>query len=272
MWTRRSTRLVAFGPGLVLALIVGFLLGSCGGGDGGALATQTGLTGTRPALTATRPATTAEPTVPTRTFVPTRTETSEGETTTTEPPVTIETTVETQTTVSVPIVPTTTTADTTTAAAAEPTSSTNETPWGWIALGVALGAALLIGLLLWRRQRSQAASWSTRLADLSRRCLVALDDVMAQGSIVTGQIEALAAETRSLEARAPDDASRASVARLRARLDELANTLESDRALRLSSPPPSAEQLSYSTALIRQQAEQLRSVLRTPSDQPRPPG
>jgi hypothetical protein len=52
---------------------------------------------------------------------------------------------------------------------------------------------------------------------------------------------------------------------VRARLEELASALEADRALRLGSPPPSADQLSYSTALIRQQAEQLQDALRSPS-------
>ena len=105
-----------------------------------------------------------------------------------------------------------------------------------------------------------------QIADLARRCLVALDDVLAQGSVVTGKIEALAAEAQSLEPRAPDDPSKTSATRLRARLDELAGALESDRALRLSSPAPTHEQITYSTALIRQQVEQLQGVLRPPGD------
>ena len=284
--------LARVGPPLAVLATVGFLLGSCGGGEGGALTTLTEVTVTRPALTATRPATTEEPTAPTRTVeptLPTRTqqpttgtievEETTVEVTTTEPSTTftVETTVETQTTVSVTIAPPTTTGEetteaTTTEATTEESSTANDTPWAWIALGVALAAAILVAFLLWRRRRTQAASWSASLADLSRRALVALDDVMARGSVVTGQVEALAAEARSLETRAPDDQSRTAAARLRARLDELANTLESDRALRLSSPPPSDEQLSYSTALIRQQAEQLKGVLRTPRGEPEPPG
>ena len=54
------------------------------------------------------------------------------------------------------------------------------------------------------------------------------------------------------------------VGRLRAQLDDLASTLEGDRTLRLSSPPPSDDQLSYSTALIRRQVEQLQGILRPP--------
>jgi hypothetical protein len=91
-----------------------------------------------------------------------------------------------------------------------------------------------------------------------------MDDVVREGSVVTGQVQALAAEARSLEGHAPDDPSRTSAARLRERLDELAGALEADRALRLSSPPPSAEQLSYSTALIREQVTQLQDSLEPP--------
>ena len=144
-------------------------------------------------------------------------------------------------------------------------SSSSETPWGWIALGIGLALVLLITVVVWRRRRSGAAAWGAKTADLNRRTLVALDDVIAKGSLVTGQIEALAAEARSLEGRAPDDVSRAAAANVRSRLDELATALEADRALRLGSPPPSSEQLAYSTALIRQQAEQLQRALRPPA-------
>jgi hypothetical protein len=125
----------------------------------------------------------------------------------------------------------------------------------------------VIGLVLWRRHRSNVASWSDQTASLGRRCLLALDDVLAQGSVVTGKLQALAAEAQSLEARAPDDPARAVAGRLRAALDDLVGTLEADRALRLSSPPPSQEQLSYSTALIRQRVDELQGVLRPRSDQ-----
>lgn len=165
--------------------------------------------------------------------------------------------------------PPTTTATTAITPTTSPTTtggeSSSSTPWGWIALGLGLAAALVIGLVLWRRHRAGAAEWGAKTADLNRRTLVALDDVLAHGSVVTGQIDALAAEVRSLETRAPDDPSRAAAARVRERLDELAATLQADRTLRLGSPPPSEEQLSYSTALIRQQVEQLQSVLRPPS-------
>ena len=102
------------------------------------------------------------------------------------------------------------------------------------------------------------------MADLTQRCFVVLDDVLAQGSVVTGQVQALAAEAQTLESRAPDDLSKRGAGRLRSQLTELAAALETDRALRLGSPPPSAEQLSYSTALIRQQVKELQGVLRPP--------
>ena len=207
---------------LVLVSLSGFALGACGGGNGGAIGSLSGVTRTR--TIATQTVTTTTP----------------AETTTQE------------------VAPPTPPAAQTTAGE----SSSSGTPWGWIILGVALLLALLLGLILWRRHRAGAADWGRRTAEFNRRCLVALDDVLAKGSIVTGQVEALAAEARGFEARAPDDTSRAAAAGVRTRLDELASALEADRTLRLSSPPPSEEQLAYSTALIRQHAEQLQATLR----------
>ena len=145
------------------------------------------------------------------------------------------------------------------------TTSSSSTPWGWILLGLGLAAVLLIGFLVWHRHRNRAEDWGAETAALNRRILVALDDVLAKGSVVSGHIEALASEARSLEAHSPDDPSRAAAARVRAQLDELAATLEADRTLRLGSPPPSADQLAYSTEVIRQQTTELRSVLLPPS-------
>ena len=59
---------------------------------------------------------------------------------------------------------------------------------------------------LWRRRHTKAAC-GRRLDDLSRRSLLALDDVVAQGSLVTGEVQTLADEARSLESSAPDDQS-----------------------------------------------------------------
>jgi hypothetical protein len=256
---------------LAALAIAGFLLGSCGGGDS-ALTTGTGLTATRPARTETGPVvtrTTPTLTAPTRTnesptgpvttapapatTEPVTTVTEPSEPPVTEPPATI-TTVETETTV-IPV-------PTTTAATAEPASSTDSTPWGWIAFALALAAATGLGLVLWRRRRTSAASWSHRLDDLSRRSLLALDDVVAQGSLVTGEVQTLADEARSLESSAPDEQSSPAAGALRARLDDLAAALEADRKLRLGSTPPSEEQLAYSTALFHHEVEQLQSHLR----------
>jgi hypothetical protein len=259
-------RLARVAPLAALA-VAGFLLGSCGGGEG-ALTTGTGLTATRPARTGTGPVvtrTTPTLTAPTRTNesptgpvttapAPSTTESVPTVTEPSEPPVTV-TSVETETT----LIPVPTTTDTT----AEAASSTDDsTPWGWIALALALAAAAVLGLVLWRRHRTKAASWSRRLDDLSRRGLLALDDVVAQGSLVTGAVQTLADEARSLESSAPDDQSSSAAAALRVRLDDLAAALEADRKLRLGSTPPSEEQLAYSTALVHHEVEQLQSHLR----------
>ena len=218
----RLRRIGLIGSGLATAVLAGFLLGSCGGGDGSAVTTLTGVTATRPAATATRPSLTVPtrtaPTAPTPTEPATTAEsppeTTAPETTapepaTTAPPPTVTVTETTETTAPVPTEPATTEAPpTTTAEAAETTASEEDsTPWGWIALGIALAAAVLIGLLLWRRRKAGAETWAAQTSDLSRRTLVALDDVIRDGSVVTGRIQALAAEARSLESHAPDDAA-----------------------------------------------------------------
>lgn len=252
------------GPGLVLVALAGFALGGCGGGGSGtgALATRTGLTQTAPTRTApTRTTPTRDTPTQTVTTSDTTTETATTAETTTEVATTAETTTETVTTGETTNVQHVAPPPTTTAGES---SSSSNTPWGWIALGLGLLAGLVIALILWHRHRAGAAEWGAETADLNRRSLVALDDVLAKGSVVTGRIEALAAEARSLETRAPDDPSRAAAGLVRERLDELAVTLETDRALRLGSPPPRPEQLSYSTALIQQQAAQLQGVLRPP--------
>jgi hypothetical protein len=249
--------------------IAGFLLGSCGGGES-ALTTATGVTATRPALTATGPVgptrTTPTLTASTRTDEsPTEPVTTAPEPTTTESATTVTEPSTTEPTVTVTATESETTViplPTTTATPVEPASSTDSTPWGWIALALALAAAAVLGLVLWRRQRTKAASWGRRLDDLARRSLLALDDVVAQGSLVTGGVQTLADEARSLESSAPDDQSSSAAAALRVRLDDLAAALEADRKLRLGSTPPSEEQLSYSTALVHHEVEQLQSHLR----------
>src|SRR5262249_1960057 len=153
-------------------------------------------------------------------------------------------------------------AATATTTATEPVSS-SETPWGWIALVLALTALGIVGIVLWGRRRSQTASWSAHFADLRRRTLIALDDVVAQGSVVAGQVEALAAEARDLERHAAGDDATAAVAPVRAALDERAEALEADRTLRLATPPPTSDQLAYSDALIQQQVARLQDALRS---------
>jgi hypothetical protein len=238
-----SRKSVRAGIALVFLATAGFALAAVGAASGSAQDTLT-------TVTATGTVTTTE----------TLTESSTTA-------VTAVTTVEATTTATLPA---STTAPTTTApttATTSPSSSSSSTPWVWIVLGLVLAAAL-IGIGLWQRSKAGAAAWRSKAQSLNRRCLVALDDVLAQGSVVTGKIEALTADARELEASAPDDAARASVGGVRARLEDLVRALESDRTLRLSSPAASQEQLSYSTSLIRQQVEQLQGSLRQSSAGP----
>jgi hypothetical protein len=154
-------------PVLLVAAVAGYLLGGCGGGDLGGLTSLSGATdlpiGSRPILTGTRPDLTV-PTLPPRTETETAEETTSGSTTTEpEPPeaTTESTTTEPPptTTEPPPTSPTTTAADTgeNETVAVEPTSSESETPWGWIALGIGLAGAAVVGLVAWRRRRGGAA-------------------------------------------------------------------------------------------------------------------
>ena len=181
-----------FGPLLVVAAVAGFALGACGGGgDGSALATLTGVPTTRPGLTATQPAEIATSPVTTAEIT-----TSEVETTAPAPTTTPETTPAPAVTI---FEPATTPVEPEPEQPAEPAASTTSTPWGWIILGVVLVAALVAGILIWRRRQAGSAAWSRHMGDLTQRCFVLLDDVLAQGSVVTGQVQALAAQAQTLE-------------------------------------------------------------------------
>ena len=279
-------------PGAVRALpflLIALALGACGGGDGsalsGATATRPSATATRPAVTATRPertqpavtATTPEPTAPATTEA---VETEETDTESAAPPITL-----TQTTITPTISPTVTltatetqiqtpteepetTAETESVASA---SSSDDTPWGWILLGAALVvAAVAVGAYAIRRRRAGVAL-DRHADDLARRTLTTLDDVRVQGSIVTGSVQALAGEARSLEHRAGDDPERRRLANLAAGLEGLAHALETDRTLRLASPPASEAQLNYSTSLIRRHVDEVDALLRPPPGPYAPP-
>jgi hypothetical protein len=273
-------------PGAVRALpflITIALLAGCGGGDGSALssatATRPAPTATRPGVTATRPertqptvtATTPEPTAPATTEA---VETEDTDTESAAPPITL-----TQTTITPTIAPTVTltatetqvqtqTQEPETTAETESVgsgSSSDDTPWGWILLGAALVvAAVAVGAYAIRRRRVGSAL-DRDADDLARRTLTMLDDVRLQGSIVTGSVQALAGEARSLEQRAGDDAERRRLANLAAGLEALGRALETDRNLRLASPPASEAQLNYSTSLIRRHVDEVDALLRPPA-------
>lgn len=157
------------------------------------------------------------------------------------------------------------------ATAADEAASEDDTPWAWIALAVALAGIAVVAFVVWRRRRAAKQTWAMRMDALARRALATLDDVVTAGAVVTGRVQALAADARQLETQAPDEPARASVGALRAGLDELVRALESDRRLRLGSPPPSEEQLAYSTALIGEQVAQLRARLVPPEPTWEPP-
>jgi len=280
-FVRAARRIV---PVFVLAAVAGFLLGGCGGGEHAAsLTTATDRTVTRTAVTATRPTltdtedaavtTTGETaTVGTTTVEVTTTEEvttgAEPETTTIVETETVATTVLPETTTEeTPTEPTTeeTPTETVPTETAEPVSSSGgSSSWGWIVLLIAAAIGIGIALLVWSRHRAGSATWSGAYADLRQRTLSQLDLVLVQGSVVTGQVQALADEARRLESRAPNDRARVAAGTTREHLDQLSRSLESDRALRLASPPPSEEQLSYSQALIRNQVLQLQQALRPP--------
>jgi hypothetical protein len=241
-----SRKSVRAGLALAFLAVAGFALAAAGTASGRGADTVT-------TITTTGTVTTTETLTESSTTLVTATVTTVPVTTTAPAPPTTATTA-----------PATTTTPTTTTAA----SSSSSTPWVWIVLGLVLAAAL-IGIGLWQRHKAGAAAWRSKAESLNRRCLVALDDVLVQGSVVTGKVEALTADARALEASAPDDAARAAVGGVRAKLEDLVRALESDRTLRLGSAAPSQEQLSYSTSLIRQQVEQLQGSLRQSSAGPR---
>lgn len=288
------------------ALLVAVALAACGGGDGGGRLSDLTITRTDVSLpaslperseqteTAAAPTTTEQP--PTTEQAPTTEETEPPATSgdqpeSTRPPetVTVETTAERETVT----VETTAERDTVTVVtererdtsegaapttaesgpdtAAEQSDSADDTPWAWIVLAAALVGLAVLGVVWWRRRRAAEQTWTTRMEALARRTLAALDEVTSAGSVVAGRVEALAADARTLEGQAPDASARASASAVRAGLDELARALEADRRLRLGSPPPTDEQLAYSTALIGEQVAQLRARLVPPEPIWEPP-
>ena len=269
------------------AVLVALAVAACGAGDGGGLPDSTRTDVSLPASLPERsertqateaPATdevpVSTPAAPTETAPP---DTSGDEPDSTRPPETetVETTVardtvtvvETERETSEAAAPTTAEAQ----PAADEAASADDTPWLWIALAVLLAGMAVIAFVVWRRRRAAEQTWAMRMDEVARRTLATLDDVVTAGSVVTGRVAALAAEARLLETQAPDEPARASVGPLRAGLDELARTLESDRRQRLGSPPPSDEQLAYSTALIGEQVTQLRARLVPPEPTWEPP-
>ena len=261
------------------AVLVGLVLAACGDGGGGGLSDRT-VTRTDVSSPASLPersertqATEAPatdevpastPAAPTETAAP---DTSGDGPDSTRPPETV-TVVETERERETSEAAAPTTAESQPDTAAE---EADDTLWLWIAIAVALAVIAVIAFVVWRRRRAAEQTWAMRMDAIARRTLATLDEVVTAGSVVTGRVEALAADARLLETQAPSEPARASAGALRAGLDELARALETDRRQRLGSPPPSDEQLAYSTALIGEQVRQLRARLVPPEPTWEPP-
>ena len=168
---------------------------------------------------------------------------------------------------------TSTTTPTTTTTAAKGGSGTSS---GTIALIVAavVVALVIIGMVLFllrRRRRQQwrvegraAAAEASSLLAVLNRGLAALDDPAAAArtwSDVESQGAHLHARLQTLAATPPDPASGAAIAGLDRSLQSLRAVVDADRALRLGAPPPTAEQLGYSSAVIRQRAADFEQSL-----------
>ena len=241
-------RLGCIGLGLVLLGVAGFLLSACGGGGGGdALATRTDVTATRTAGTVTRPTRTA--TRPAQTHGSAGCPSPGGRSTATTASSNTSATPTACSSTTSPATPTPTAT-----ARRHPRLQLNHLhrrrslrllhplhrrhrarprarPRRLSPTTARRGAGSLSppgrseprssGSCCWRRRQSAAARWAARLDDLTRRTFPTLDAVLAEGSLVTGQVQALSAEAATLVAEAPDEQARAEAGRLGAALDEL---------------------------------------------------
>jgi hypothetical protein len=79
-------------------------------------------------------------------------------------------------------------------------------------------------------------------------------DVEAQGAQLHRRLQ-------GLSGRPPDEGAAAAAARADQTLQELRAAVDSDRALRLGPPPPTAEQLGYSEAVVRQRSSEFEQAV-----------
>jgi hypothetical protein len=227
-------------------------------------------------LPAQTPTTTPAVTTTTPTTTPTTTTPTTAPTTTSRPTTSTSTTIPTTTTSS--------TTSTTTPATTTTTTGSSGVSGKTIALIVlAVIAALLVGLLvvliLRRRNRAQwqteargAVAEASGLAGVVSQGLASLEepafaartwsDVDLRGARLHSQLQGLAA-------RAPDEQAGAVVGGMDHDLQSLRSALDADRALRLGPPPPTAEQLGYSAAVVRQRLADFEQSLGSLEDRVR---
>ena len=269
MTARRTPhRVVAVG------VIAGILFVACGGSDGNrppiALPTTTErTTTTRAPVTSTTEAsstsTTKASTTTTERATTTTgaTSTTARATTTTEAPTTTEaatTTTEAATTTTEAATTTTEAAAPETVPVAENVEPTGDTVWPWVVL-ILLVVAAIVALIVSHRRGDKAseASW-----------LQALDRAVGDGRLVIDELRhgsgaapeaepalgrrlrTLDATLTSLQAGSPSDADRTAITDARRAIGELVVAIDGDVRLQIGPPPPTAEQLATSRALINQ--------------------
>ncbi len=228
-----------------------------------------------PAQTPTTTPTTAPTPTTTPTTPPTTPSTTPSTAATTTPPTTSQPTSTTPTTRETTTSSSTssTTSTTTPATATRGGSGLSGKTIALIILAVV--AALLIILLIvvvlrrqrreqWAREARDAVADGTGLAGVVSQGLAALDqpvlaartwsDLDSRGARLHGRLGVLAE-------RAPDERSGAVVTGMDRDLQALRSAVEADRALRVGPPAPTAEQLGYSAAVVRQRLADLQQSL-----------
>jgi hypothetical protein len=130
------------------------------------------------------------------------------------------------------------------------------------AIVAALLIILLVVLLLRRRGREQwdadargAAAEASSLTGVVTQGLTSLGEPAAAArtwSEVEMRGGRLHTRLQGLAQKPPDEAAGAVANRMDQSLQSLRSALDADRALRLGPPPPTAEQIGYSSAVVRQ--------------------
>jgi len=116
----------------------------------------------------------------------------------------------------------------------------------------------------WRLEGRGAAAEASSLLGVLNSGLAGLDDP-ARAARTWSDLESrgarLHARLQALAGTAPDAVSGAAIAGLNRDLQTLRAAVDADRAVRLGPPPPTAEQLGYSSAVIRQRAADFEQSL-----------